>query len=470
MTTVVTPTPTAEQYRQLKHYFEGTRTLPQLLATLRSRRVGLGYSIESGEAETRGATGRTLQQHRGPLAFVSEHPTLPLSEVEEAIIAWSACGPNGMAHWDIAVHGGFHELVHIAGRTAAGPGNSFATDLLVVKDQGAFLYNPGTERERMVEIQGEDDYHKVLDWYRRGMRQILDHRPDIDWGLRAPGAPNASLFGPYQFNVNREGTTWFIPITDIGWLYFSVMLNLFDAWHLYFTDDQTGEPAGVGEWVGEGKLEFPITIGQIEQFIFQVETYPPGSVVQNMRLAAEAMGLGNWIFCGFFDDILMGAFPDLARGLEFRAEPLNERAPLASGALKIFGMEGVKEATYVPSPRYRDGRAVMQAMMEEKYGQGRTMSKGDDNWMLTHNGPFKGDTVREIVNHPVVQVSDWAVEAAAAYVDYCVERYGQCPVYFNPMQCNFGAVVHHVDPAFYERYYDGSSVTPTIRQHMEAWH
>ncbi len=470
MTTVATPTPTAEQYRQLKHYFEGTRTLPQLLATLRSRRVGLGYSIESGEAETRGATGRTLQQQRGPLAFVSEHPTLPLSEVEEAIVAWSACGPNGLAHWDIAVHGGFHELVHIAGRTAAGPGNSFATDLLVIKDQGAFLYNPGTERERMVEIQGEDDYHKVLDWYRRGMHQILDHRPDIDWGLRAPGAPNASLFGPYQFNVNREGTTWFIPITDIGWLYFSVMLNLFDAWHLYFTDDQTGEPAGVGEWVGEGKLEFPITIGQIEQFIFQVETYPPGSIVQNMRLAAEAMGLGNWIFCGFFDDILMGAFPDLARGLEFRAEPLNERAPLASGALKIFGMEGVKEATYVPSPRYRDGRAVMRAMMEEKYGQGRTMSKGEDNWMLTHNGPFKADTVREIVNHPVVQVSDWAVEAAAAYVDYCVERYGQCPVTFNPMQCNFGAVIHHVDPAFYERYYDGSSVTPTIRQHMEAWH
>jgi hypothetical protein len=470
MTTVATPTPTAEQHRQLKQYFEGTRTLPQLLATLRSRRVGLGYSIESGEVETRGATGRTLQQQRGPLAFVSEHPTLPLSEVEEAIVAWSACGPNGMAHWDIAVHGGFHELVQIAGRTAAGPGNSFATDLLVIKDEGAFLYNPGTERERMVEIQGEDDYHKVLDWYRNGMQRVLDHRPDVDWGLRAPGAPNASLFGPYQFNVNREGTTWFIPITDIGWLYFSVMLNLFDAWHLYFTDDQTGEPAGVGEWVGEGRLEFPITISQIEQFIFQVETYPPGSIVQNMRLAAEAMGLGNWIFCGFFDDILMGAFPDLARGLEFRAEPLNERAPLASGALKVFGMEGVKEATYVPSPRYRDGQAVMQAMMEEKYGQGRTMSKGDDNWMLAHNGPFKADTVREIVNHPVVQVSDWAVEAAAAYVDYCVERYGQCPVYFNPMQCNFGAVIHHVDPAFYERYYDGSSVTPTIRQHMEAWH
>src|SRR5436189_1452424 len=102
-----------------------------------------------------------------------------------------------------------------------------------------------------------------------------------------------------------------------------------------------------------------------------------------MRLAGEAMGLGNWIFCGYFDDILMGAFPDVARGLEFRHEPLNEKAPTASGMLKTFGVEGVKEGTYVPSPRYPDGKTITDAMMEEKYGTGRTMSRGDDNWMLT---------------------------------------------------------------------------------------
>jgi hypothetical protein len=467
MTTVTQPTET--QQRQLKRYFEETRSLPQLLATLRSRRVAMGYQIESGEEET-SAAGRRLHQPKGPLAFVSEHAVVPLSEVEEAVVAWSALGPNGMAHWDIAVHGGFHELVTIAGRTAAAPGNSFAHDLLVIKDEGAFIYNPGDERERMVEIQGEEDYHKVLDWYRNGMHKVLDGRPDVDWALRVPGAPNASLFGPYQYNVNRPGTTWFIPITDVGWLYFSVMLNLFDAWHLYFIDDRTGEPAGLGPWVKEGQLEFPISIAQIEWFIFQVETYPPGSYVQNMRLTAEAMGLGNWIFCGFFDDVLMGAFPDVARGLQFRHEALNERAPMVTGQLKTFGVEGVKEATYVPSPRYADGRAVMTAMMEEKYGLGRTMSKGEDNWMLAHKGPYSAEVVRNIVNSPTVKVSDWAVEAAIAYVDYCVEQYGQCPVHFNPMQCNFGAVIHHVDPAFYERYYDGSSVTPQIRQHMDSWH
>ncbi|MGI6871264.1 hypothetical protein [Amycolatopsis sp. 3B14] len=112
----------------------------------------------------------------------------------------------------------------------------------------------------------------------------------------------------------------------------------------------------------------------------------------------------------------------------------------------------------------------MDAMLAQKYGPGRPMSQGDDNWMLAHGGPFTPETVRALVNSPAVRISDWAIEACVSYFDYCVSAYGQAPVYFNPMQCNFGDVVHHVDPAFYEKNYDGSSVTPAIREHLEAWH
>ena len=214
----------------------------------------------------------------------------------------------------------------------------------------------------------------------------------------------------------------------------------------------------------------PVPISSLEKFIFQVETYPPGSMVQNIRLAAEAMGLGAWIFCGFFDDILMGAYPDIAKGLGFKCEPLNPKAPAAMGALKIFGLEGIKEGTYVPSPRYKNGEAVIRQMMEEKYGHGATMANDDSNWVLTHGGPFKAEVIREIVKDPAVHVSDWAVEAAIAYVDYCVDRYGQCPVYNNSLECNFGAVVHHLDAAFYEKFYTNSAVTAQTREHMKHWH
>ena len=44
----------------------------------------------------------------------------------------------------------------------------------------------------------------------------------------------------------------------------------------------------------------PVAISSLEKLAFQVETYPAGATVQNIRLAAEAIGLGAWIFCGFF--------------------------------------------------------------------------------------------------------------------------------------------------------------------------
>ncbi len=467
---IARPQITAEEQKQLARFFEETPSASKLLTTLRSRRVGQGYKIETGDEDTHPVTGRKMVQEHGPLAFASTEQVVPLSEVEQAILCWAAIGPNGMVNWDIAVHGGFHELAWLAGRTAASPGNSFATDLLVINDKGVSLYNPGLERTKRIEIEGPEDYWKILNWYQTGTQKILDKRPDIDWAVRAPGAPHASLFGPYQYNVNKPGTAWLIPITDMGWLYFSVLLNLFDVWHLFPLDDATGQPAGVTQWVKEGQLEMPVPISSLEKFIFQVETYPAGSMIQNVRLAAEGMGLGAWIFCGFFDDILMGAYPDIAKGLGFKCEPLNAKAPAAMGALKIFGLEGVKEGTYVPSPRYKNGTEVIQKMLDEKYGQGATMANDESNWVLTHGGPFKPEVIREIVKDPAVRVSDWAAEAAIAYIDYCVDKYGQCPVYNNSLECNFGAVVHHLDTAFYEKFYSQSGVTEQIREHMQHWH
>jgi hypothetical protein len=455
---------------QLRRFFEETPPVSMLLTTLRSRRAGLGYKIETGEEEKHPVTGRVMKQERGPLAFDSSELVVPISETEQAILAWAGIGPNGMVNGDIAVHGGLSELFWWAGRTAAGAGNALATDLLVINDDGVFLYDPGKDREKRVEIEGPEDYWKVINWFQTGTKRIASSRPDIDWTLRAPGAPNGSLLGPYQYNVNRPGSVWLLPITDMGWLYFGLLLNMFDVWHLCPIDDATQKPAGVEKWAREGQLEMPIPISSLEKFLFQMETYPPGSVVQNIRLAAEAMGLGAWIFCGYFDDVLMGAYPDITKGLGFKAEPLNPKAPVAMGALKIFGIEGIKEGTYVPSTRYKDGEAVIKQMMEEKYGHGETLVNDDSNWNLTHGGPFKPEVIRQIISDPAMSVSDWTVEAAIAYVDYCVDRYGQCPVYNNSLECNFGVVVHHLDTAFYDKFYSSSAITTQIREHMKNWH
>ena len=47
------------------------------------------------------------------MEFVSNKAPLALTEAEEALLSWAACGPNGIAAWDISLGGGFHELVSI---------------------------------------------------------------------------------------------------------------------------------------------------------------------------------------------------------------------------------------------------------------------------------------------------------------------------------------------------------------------
>ena len=317
---MVTAQVTELEMRQLEQFFEGA-SLGSVLSTARSRRVGLGYSVEPGVEQKHPATGRILHQEKGPLAFVSGKEPVLLTEVEEAITCWAACGPNGIIAWDLPLHGGFNELTHLAGRTIPSAANSLATDMLIINDRGTFIYKAGRDRAKPIEIESEDDYGKVLQWYRESLTRISDTRPDIDWATKLEGTPDGSIFGPWQYNVNRPGSTWFIPLQDIGWLYLSVRPIIFEWFATYMVDDLTGEPAGLKKWVDEGLLKVPASISASEQGIFQAETYPVGCMVQNIRLAAEALGLGSWVFCGYSDDALMAGVPGIASGLGFHAEP-----------------------------------------------------------------------------------------------------------------------------------------------------
>jgi hypothetical protein len=473
-----TGTGSGGESEQLRRAFEEGPSAFELLRGMRTRRVGLGYRIDSGTTEKHPVTGREMSQMKGPMEFVSQKEPVALTEVEEALLAWAACGLNGIAAWDISLDGGFHELNEIAGRTASAPGNSWAHDLLIINDDGAFIYNPGKNVTNTIEmaLNGHAEagrYDKVLEWYRSGCTQILDERPDIDFMTRIPGVHNATLMGPYQYNINRPGTSWMIPITDAGKLN-DAIINFHDAWHMYMIDEWNGgRPAGVEQWIGEGKLELGIPIAAEEQLIFQVEMYPAGIMVQNIKLACEALGLGHWNFCGFNPDILFGAMPDLTRGLGFQVEPPNPKAPISTGQLKVYGIEGVKTATYCPSPQYPTAESLVDAWWESKYGEGRWGDPGPKNLLREAQGmgPWKNDSyVDGILNHPRHKPEPWCKEATTAYIQYCIDNFGQWPVTYNPMQAHFGVVVHHLDTDFYDQHYRPGYLHERHHNHFNNWH
>lgn len=458
---------------RLAAMFEHGPPLFRVLSTLRTRRMGLGYRSETGEEETLSWSSHlNVRQREGPLAYASGVEPVPLSELEEALVAWAALGPNGVVAADIPVEGDLSSLLFWAGRTVPGSSNDLAVDLLIINDQGVHLYRPGTERMAPVEIAGPEDYWKVLHWYRTGVTKLSDRRPDVGWQTAPPGTHNVNAMGALQYNANRPGSTWFLPVGDVGLEWVNLLLSSYQFGGFYLQDPETDKPAGCDDWIRPGFLEVGFPIPIFDELAVMQHATEAACVVQNIRLACEAMGLGAWSMGGYSDDLLLGAYPEVAAGLGFaflEREP--DRNPTRTATCQ--GLPGVIEATMVPSARFRDAESLVQHVVELRYGAGRHLSR-DDNWNERAGGPFKPETLERVLEHPRAHIPDWVIDAAIATVKYLLGKYGCAPAYTNPMRAKFSAQVHHVDVDYYRRFHAGDGepflITPQIREHFPTWH
>jgi hypothetical protein len=451
-----------------------TGPLLQLLSTVRSRRFGMGYQYETGEPETmRWSHGKTVQSQRGPLAYQSAKKPYPLSETEEAILAWAACGPNGVILADLPVTGNMSTWLCWAGRTIPAPCNDVAVDLFIVNDEGTSLYRPSAERLNPLEIESEDDYWKILDWYREGRIKISDKRIDVGW-MACPEGTQANMAGVWQYNLNRPGSTWFIPVGDTGFEWVNLLHSMYQYMHLYLTDPETGEPAGCKQWVKPGVLEVGIPIPTYDELLLLAHGHQVGCLVSNLRLAAEAIGLGAWVFCGTIDELVLGGMPQIAKGLGFK---YMERDPAKNpaGCLTSVGLPGIKEACVTPSPQFPTPKDMCSYVCDIRYKRGSIFAK-DDNWALRNKAPYKPEVMNSIIEHPNIRIADWAKEAVLATVEYIVAKYGCVPAFHNPIQAQFTAQLHHLDLDYYRKFYTTNSgkepyaMTPQILAHFKEYH
>ncbi|MDH5736986.1 MAG: hypothetical protein OEZ23_01685 [Gammaproteobacteria bacterium] len=453
--------------------FESTPTLFSLLSTLRTRRMGMGYRSESGETETMDwSGGHQAKQKAGPLAYVSEKEPRPLSEVEEAIIAWAGLGPNGVVAADIPVGGDLSSLQFWAGRTAPGSSNDHSVDLMVISDRGVDLYRPGPDRAKPVEIEGPDDYWKILHWYRSGLTHLSDERPDIDWSLAPPGTHNVRPMGPMQYNLNRQGSTWFLPVGDLGREWVNLLLSSYHFSGFYLEDPDGNKPAGCDQWICPGFLEVGFPMPVFDELVLMLHASQVGTIVQNMRLACEALGLGGWTMGNYSDDMLLGAYPDVANGLGFRfIEREPDRNPSRNAC--CIGLENVIEAVCVPSPWFPKARDAVQHVLQSRYGEKGTLSR-INNWSADAGGPFNETTLERIMAHPSAHVPDWVVEAATETIEYIAGKYGCAPAYISPVRAKFSLQVHHLDLDYYRQFHTGDDkpflVTDQIASHFNHWH
>ncbi len=473
----------------IRSAFESSPSFFKLLSTLRTRRVGMGYQVESGQEETFDwASGHPATQRQGPLNYVSEEDPIELTQTEEALLLWAATGINGMVLGDIPVEGGLSRLISFKGRTSPSSSNDGAVEMFVINDRGVFLYRPNVDSLSIQEIASEEDYVKILNWYKKDLIQISNSRPDVSWPANPEGTKTVNAMGPAQYNLNRPGSTWLLPVGDVGLEWFNQLLTSYEFSGFYLMDPDTNEPAGCKEWIRPGFLEVGFPIPAFDELALMLHAGQVGAIVQNIRIATEAMGLGSWMTGSYADDLVLGAYPEIAKGLGFsflsRENTLNP-----TSTMTCQGLEGIKDAVMVPSKRFPKPLDAIKYVADLPLIQGRSLQgtrlqglgsqssslDNEQNNSGFNQVPYQDQVFDTILKTPKAYISDWVIEAAVKTVEYIVNKYGCAPAFINPMRAKISVQVHHVDKGFYEKFnIKNNSVayglTEAITSHFDNWH
>jgi len=445
-----------DSHRQLSSY-----PLLDALRGRRSRRFGLGMKIESG-----------------PLAYQSCQPLLPLTESEEAALAFAACGITGYALADLAYGSGQggSMLAGLAGRTVASADAVNAVSLVITNDQGTYLikrpqdFSPA-EIPELIRLAEQGD---LLELYRRSRVKIGEGRaaPPVE-----PG---------YNFNINRwslyaRGGTYFLPIGELTLLYINALLEAFDETSAFFIVDERANfgPAGLARFArskgghladdpGAGRFS---TVQALELALAEAAAIEQGMMLQNLGLMSQALGLGG--------------FPNFAphpfswfQALGFRMGQMP--ASRYVGATRLIstalGLLGRDRPIPYPLGLERDGRLLLRAYCPPYFPDMEAAVQAVAAVKFGPQGIFRGGTSAGGWSDPagvaaaIPALSERAVEATVAYCDYIYQRYGRFPAYSPPFRTVMGYQATHVDAEFYARFYRPEALTETQRQHMARWH
>lgn len=425
----------------------------------RSRRFGLGMSIPGG-----------------PLQYTSRHPPSPLSEDDEAILAWAACGITGPALGDLCYapgHGG-NIMAGLVGRTIASGDCLQTIALVVINDSGAwFVQRPeDVSPSLLADLVQQGRHGDFTELYRKTRVRISDTR------VHPPLDPIFNI-NANRWSLHSAGTTYFLPIGDLTPMYLNGLLEILNEDTGVFILDERNSfrPAGLASFAlsrgghldddpAHGRV---ITIKQLEQFVTDFVNLEMGMVLQNLGLMTQALGLGGfphfanhdfaWFEALKFDCQQLPASRYLGTGklvsAVLRLSGKDKAVPLA---VRLARGEQVLLRALCP-PNLASMSDAVRAIVERKFG-----ARG----VFRSESPVKAWREHGTVVSQVPSVSNRAIAAATAYAEYVWKRYGRFPVHVPPFRCGLGHQVVRVDAEFYDRFYTPDALSPTQRAAFAA--
>ncbi len=434
----------------------------------RSRRFGLGMEIASQ-----------------PLAFHSHKTPVPLSEYEEGAIAFAACGYTGPTVSDIN-YGEAYDGSMMSGLRARTVGSADAgasVSLVVVSERGTFLVPRPSEVDFETFQEGVRLNHELrFDEAYRLIRLQISDKPLHPSTLPIRNIPMNT------WDVYHPGTTYFIPINDITFLYINAALTfLSPQMGAFFLDERRMfRPAGLGPFaksrggwlddsIPKGVSEENWTVGTLqlwEATVCDIIGVEQGLMHQNMALMCQALGLGGfsnfagnpfaWFKALQFDNVTMGAgkyfgagwFMQLMFRLVGKDVPVDVPVGLTVGGRSLL-------RPYCP-PNFPNMDAAVDAVVAVKQNPRTGILRG---------GATEGDWKDpQAFQQYAAPVSSQAITATKALCNYVYDTYGRFPGYSAPVATITGFQATHLDVDFYDRYYRPGVLTPGIREHLRVWH
>ena len=443
------------------------RPLLETMWRRRTHRVSRGSSVTAGS-----------------MSYTSTQPRMPLSEVEEAVlVALTGCTGLTMPDRPFADPRDGKPIMakpnlHMAGRPAGSPDNAQGTHFFLINDSGTYFLR---KLPPVDEGASPFDPEVLVARANQAKVRILDHRIDVPDGNRDFPA----YLDSNRFLSNLPGTTILFPVVDLSRQYINGMMYLLtqpeDARPTIVDDRNFYRLAGVKRWVRNGFLnkDIKVPLGVIWAMRTQIEA---DLMLQNLMLAAEAMGLGAWIHATIAPSVLLGDpkfRPAYGSMLGFDwitpkwklADVLRWHVPLPIRRLAQLRAH--------PVGLRHQGEHLIKAMCPPNYG---TMAEAVDAVIADKFGPdgiytdealfdriYKGEFGAKYL----AEASDYSADVIACTRDICTyiyETHGRFPAHTEAIHVpGVWLQVHHLEEEYYERFFR-YGLTEASRSHQRDWH
>lgn len=404
----------------------------------RSRRFGLGMRIPSG-----------------PLAYTSQQAPLPLTDLERMLLLLGGAGISG---WTFGIEhtasagpeGGCNYPIRLTGRTYPSRAGVLSSELVVTDDAGSFITQlRDVDPERLRELHDAADLPTLVARLERHLVRLTAGRVVVP-----AAAPHVSAHN--FWNANQPGTTLYIPVVDLTQPWLNTLfirvgegLVPYDTLHERLCGDLT---PFIRRGVLDERRRLPLV--DFEQSILACGAMEIAIACHNIALLLQAMGLGGWLFTGINPLSLMGAFAEQGvPGLGFRFQ----RDPRWTQPNPV-GIDGCFEAYCLPY--YADMSAAVDAFVAQKFGRGGTYDP-------SRPGPYR-ESAR--VKAAVERYRPEVIAVVKEVASYVQATYGKVPATVPSMYAQAYTQAHHLDLAFYDRFFGPDAYLDTHARHMAIWH